>query len=163
MSLVNEVTIEADLNKFFTSLDDQSGYDFLSNESVNPKYFSELEKQLYKLIVDSDVQLDSIGKLVGVELGGVPYVSQLSIDLNKPSLIVKYKTKGYGTDKLIEGVYEKGTSVIVVMHSITDSSLDHCLSVLEAQGLTCELVVGVLQQISKSYSVDIKSLYQFND
>ena len=163
MSLVNAVTLENQLTDFVKSIDINSSYDQLSNISTDPILFSELQKKLTVLIQKNTEKLHSVNNLVGVELGGVPYVSQLSINLDKPYIIFKNKTKGYGTDKLIEGTFQSGENIILVMHTITDTVLEHCTVLLKQHHLNCILCVGLISQFSAKYPFPIKSVFESDD
>lgn len=53
-------------------------------------------------------------RLAGVELGGVPLATAVSLASGIPFCIVKNAQKGYGTNKLIEGKVEKGDRVALI-------------------------------------------------
>ena len=48
---------------------------------------------------------DSYDLIAGPELGAVPIISLISTKVGKPFVIVKKESKGYGTEKMIEGVH----------------------------------------------------------
>ena len=50
-------------------------------------------------------------RLAGLELGGVPLATALSLETGIPSLIVRRRAKDYGTAKGVEGVFEHGPIV----------------------------------------------------
>jgi orotate phosphoribosyltransferase len=53
-------------------------------------------------------------RLAGVELGGVPLATAVSLETGLPFVIVKNTQKGYGTNRLIEGTLEAGDRVAML-------------------------------------------------
>lgn len=58
-------------------------------------------------------------RIAGVELGGVPLATAVALETGKPFLIVKKESKGYGTNKQIEGAYQTGDKVVLVEDVLT--------------------------------------------
>jgi len=58
-------------------------------------------------------------KLAGIEIGSIPLAAIASVKSGMPFVIVRKAQKGYGTNKLIEGVWEKGEKVFVVEDVVT--------------------------------------------
>jgi len=58
-------------------------------------------------------------KLAGIEIGSIPLAAIASVKSGMPFVIVRKAQKGYGTNKLIEGVYERGEKVLVVEDVVT--------------------------------------------
>ena len=58
-------------------------------------------------------------RLAGVELGGVPLATALSLETGLPYLIVRRQAKEYGTAREVEGVWEKGERVVLVEDVLT--------------------------------------------
>ncbi len=52
--------------------------------------------------------------LAGIELGGVPLVTSLSLRTDLPSVLVHKQVKEYGTRRLVEGPSIKGKKLVVV-------------------------------------------------
>ena len=61
----------------------------------------------------------SFDKLAGLELGGIPLATALSLETGKPCLFVRKKAKDYGTMNLVEGGFKAGEEVVVVEDVIT--------------------------------------------
>ncbi|HOX37821.1 MAG TPA: orotate phosphoribosyltransferase [Candidatus Brocadiia bacterium] len=80
------------------------------------KYAFETRPELLSAIAKEIAgRLDpGVKRIAGVELGGVPLATAVSLVSGIPFVIVKMKKKGYGTDKLIEGAIEKGDSVALI-------------------------------------------------
>jgi orotate phosphoribosyltransferase len=100
--------------------------DFTLSSGRKSKYYVD------KYIFETDpICLEAIGeriaklipsdasKLAGIEIGSIPLAAIASVKSGMPFLIVRKEKKGYGTDKLIEGVYSKGEKVLVVEDVIT--------------------------------------------
>ena len=58
-------------------------------------------------------------RLAGIEIGSIPLAAIASVKSVMPFVIVRKAQKGYGTNKLIEGAWEKGEKVLVVEDVIT--------------------------------------------
>lgn len=58
-------------------------------------------------------------KLAGLELGGIPLATSLSLQSGKPCLYVRKEAKSYGTSNLVEGGHQTGERVVVVEDVIT--------------------------------------------
>ena len=57
--------------------------------------------------------------LAGLEMGGIPIATALSLKTNIPAIFVRKKAKEYGTAKLAEGMEFKGKKVCVIEDVIT--------------------------------------------
>ncbi|GHV32838.1 orotate phosphoribosyltransferase [Clostridia bacterium] len=80
---------------------------------AQPKLLSEIAKLMKPLIpVDSEV-------LAGLEMGGIPVVTALSIESGLPAGFVRKKAKEYGTCKLAEGAELGGKRVCVIEDVVT--------------------------------------------
>jgi len=62
---------------------------------------------------------DDVEVLAGLELGGVPVVTALSLATGLPAAFVRKAAKPYGTAKLAEGATVDGRKVLVVEDVIT--------------------------------------------
>jgi orotate phosphoribosyltransferase len=61
-------------------------------------------------------------RIAGVELGGVPLATALSLETGIPALVVRRQTKRYGTAHDIEGVWQSGERVVLVEDVLTTAS-----------------------------------------
>ncbi len=57
--------------------------------------------------------------LAGPELGAIPLVTAVGLKTGKPFLLVRKNAKEYGTKKAVEGLYEKGQSVVLIEDVLT--------------------------------------------
>jgi orotate phosphoribosyltransferase len=85
------------------------------------KYRFESDPLLLSAIVGEQRKLlpPSFDKLAGMELGGVPLATGLSLQTGKPCLYVRKIAKTYGTCNLIEGGFRPGERAVVVEDVIT--------------------------------------------
>jgi len=79
----------------------------------NPKLLVEIAKKLVDLLPDDfDV-------IAGLEMGGIPLATALSILTEKPLALVRKKAKEYGTMKIAEGAEIKGKRVVIIEDVVT--------------------------------------------
>lgn len=104
---------------------------------TTPELLREIARSLSELLPSPKPD-----RLAGVELGGVPLVTALSLETGIPSLIVRRQAKEYGTAKGIEGVFESGERVVLVEDVLTTASQ----AIAAAQRLT-EAGLGVVRVI----------------
>lgn len=83
--------------------------------ATQPDILAPLAKELAKKLPD----LDTFDRLAGPELGAVALVAALSIEVNKPFVIVRKEQKGYGTSKVVEGKLEPGEKVVLIEDILT--------------------------------------------
>ena len=85
------------------------------------KYLFESDPALLRLIADRMVPLirEDTEVLAGLELGGVPVVTALSLASGLPAAFVRKRAKPYGTARLVEGSDIVGRRVLVVEDVIT--------------------------------------------
>ena len=89
----------------------------------------------------------SYDKLAGLELGGIPLATALSLQTGKPCLYVRKAAKPYGTSNLVEGGYQPGERVLVVEDVITSGG-QVCMSVQQMRdlGFLVEDVICVIDR-----------------
>jgi orotate phosphoribosyltransferase len=57
---------------------------------------------------------EGVDRLAGAELGGVPLATAVALETDLPFVIVRKGSKGYGTDRRIEGVMDAGERVVLL-------------------------------------------------
>lgn len=78
-----------------------------------PELLSEIAKHLIPLIpTDSEI-------LAGLEMGGIPIATAISLQNYMPTIFVRKKAKEYGTRKLAEGNAFKGKKVCIIEDVVT--------------------------------------------
>ena len=112
-------------------------YRFESDPTLLNAVLDELEKLLPK----------SFDKLAGLELGGIPLATGLSLKTGKKCLYVRKDPKTYGTCNLIEGGFDPGEAVVVVEDVVTTAG-QVCKSVKQMRelGLTVQHVICVIDR-----------------
>ena len=85
------------------------------------KYRFESDPALLRAVASDMERLlpSSYDRLAGLELGGIPLASALSLSTGKPALYVRKEAKTYGTCNLVEGGFREGETVVVVEDVIT--------------------------------------------
>jgi len=80
------------------------------------KYRFESDPILLNAVVEELQKLlpASFDKLAGLELGGVPLATGLSLKMGSPCLYVRKVAKQYGTCNLVEGGFQPGETAVVV-------------------------------------------------
>ena len=86
-------------------------------------------------------------RLAGPELGAVALAAAASLASGLPFLIVRKASKGYGTDKLLEGVCEPGELVCLVEDVVTSGgAAADAVQSLRAAGLECRTAICVVDR-----------------
>lgn len=99
-------------------------------------------------------------RVAGPELGAVPIATALSLETEKPLVIVRKKPKGHGTGSQIEGEIRPGERVLLVEDvTTTGGSVLKAAGVLEGLGAEIAAIMvvvdreeGAEQNIGEKYS-----------
>ena len=85
--------------------------------------------------------------LAGLELGGVPLATALSMQTGLPCFYVRKEAKTYGTCNLIEGGAKEGVKLVVIEDVITTAG-QVCMSIeqIRAEGYTVDHVVAAIDR-----------------
>jgi len=85
------------------------------------KYRFESEPDLLREVTIRMARLlpEGVGRLAGLEMGGIPLATALSLHTGLPVIFVRKKAKDYGTCNLAEGGFEPGERVVVIEDVIT--------------------------------------------
>jgi len=62
---------------------------------------------------------EDITRIAGIELGGIPLATALSLETDIPCMFIRKQSKEYGTEKQIEGVWDKSDTILVVEDVVT--------------------------------------------
>jgi len=85
--------------------------------------------------------------LAGLEMGGIPIVTQLSQISGYPSLFVRKKAKPYGTCKLAEGGKVEGKQLLIIEDVVTSGGqIKLSVQELRSQGATVTDVLCVIDR-----------------
>jgi len=139
LKLVSYLTGEFTLRSGNTSNFYWDKYRFESN----PNLLREIAREMISLLPTS------FDGLAGLELGGIPLATAISLQTGIPSYFVRKEAKTYGTCNLIEGGVEKGNSLVVIEDVITTAG-QVCTSVAQIrdEGYNVEHVIAVIDRQS---------------
>jgi orotate phosphoribosyltransferase len=123
----------------------------ISNEYFD-KYRFEAQPQLLKAIAQHMVPLipPSTQVLAGLEMGGIPIATALSLETGLPVVFVRKSAKDYGTCKFAEGYEVKGRKVCIIEDVVTTGG-QVVLSAADLRSLDC-IVTDVLCVIHRGPS-----------
>jgi orotate phosphoribosyltransferase len=136
------------------------------------KYLFESEPAILRAVADELSQLvpDDIAVLAGLELGGVPVVTALSLATGLPAAFVRKAAKPYGTAKLAEGANIDGRKVLVVEDVITTGGqVAESTRELRDRGAEVGAVLCVIDrsggdhQVLDDEGIDLISLFTSSD
>ncbi len=88
----------------------------------DPRVLLEVAGQMHPL-VDPETEI-----LAGLEMGGIPIVTALSLLTGIPAVFVRKVRKDHGTNKIVEGIPVKGKRLTVVEDVVTSGGPDPALS-----------------------------------
>jgi len=80
------------------------------------KYRFETDPSLLKAVAQELAAMlpEGTQRLAGAELGGVPLATAVALETGLPFVIVRKETKGYGTEKRVEGEMLPGEHVVLL-------------------------------------------------
>jgi orotate phosphoribosyltransferase len=89
-----------------------------------------------------------VDRIAGPELGAVALAAAASMFCGLPFVLVRNQKKGYGGDKLIEGVLKAGESVLIVEDILTTGGqVLEAAKVLTAAGAKVAGICGVIDRM----------------
>ena len=88
-----------------------------------------------------------VDRLAGPELGAVALAAAASMASGKPFVIVRNQKKGYGTGKLIEGVFAKGETLVIIEDILTTGGqVLEAAKALQEAGAKIDRIIGVIDR-----------------
>ncbi|MET3730645.1 orotidine-5'-phosphate decarboxylase [Moheibacter stercoris] len=133
--------------------------------SSSPQLLKTLANNLLELADDAPYDL-----ICGVPYAALPMGTTMSLASGTPLIIKRKENKGYGTKRMVEGVYEDGQNCLLVEDVITSGqSLLETIDEIEREGLNvtdCVVVLdreqgGIEKLKKKGYTV--KTLFTINE
>jgi orotate phosphoribosyltransferase len=108
--------------------------------------FRSVAERLMKL-VSPDVEV-----LAGLELGGIPIATAVSLRSRIPVVFVRKRPKEYGTKKMVEGIEIKGRHVCVIEDIITTGGqVIESAEALRTLGAMVDSVLCVIVREKKAF------------
>ena len=129
--------------------------DFTLRSGRKSKYY--LDK--YRFETQPDVLLElgkmfaqrigaGVQRIAGPELGAVSLAAATSMACGKPFVIVRNAKKDYGSAKQIEGLFEKGETIVIVEDIMTTGGqVLEAAKVLKDSGLKVEKIIGTIDRL----------------
>ena len=108
---------------------------------TQPDILAELGKRIAARIDDS------VDRLAGAALGGVPLVAATSMASGKPAIFIRAQKKDYGTARQIEGLLESGDRVLLVEDvATTGGQVLEAAALLQNAGAKVVKIVAVIDR-----------------
>ncbi|WP_136603163.1 orotate phosphoribosyltransferase [Salinigranum halophilum] len=134
------------------------------------KYLFETDPDCLQLIAAAFAERVGDTKLAGVALGAVPLVAVTSVETGNPYVVVRKKTKEYGTAKRVEGRFDEGEEVVVLEDIATTgkSALD-AVEALREMGAVVDRVLVVVdreegaRELLADHDVELEALVSATD
>lgn len=124
-----------------------------------PQLLKKIGDSIYEKIKEKECDL-----ICGVPIGGIPVCSYVSTRYDIPMIMVRNEQKGYGTNKQIEGIYNKKSKCIIIEDVITTgSSVQKTIDILKDKVDVVGVVVIVDRQQDYNCSVPVESLIKKKD
>lgn len=112
----------------------------IKQASTNPRILRMIAKGMKDYTTGYDI-------IAGMELGAVPIAVALSLESEKPFVIVRKQEKIHGTKKLIEGEDVNGKKVLVVEDvTTTGGSVIRAVKILRENGAIVDKVITVVDR-----------------
>jgi orotate phosphoribosyltransferase len=136
------------------------------------KYLFEADPVLLAAVAEHAARLipDGTEVLAGLELGGVPVATALSLATGIPAAFVRKAAKPYGTTKLAEGTSVDGRRVLVVEDVVTTGGqVVQSTDQLREQGAKVDQVLCVIDRSGGDHtalaeaSLTLRSLFTSHD
>lgn len=110
---------------------------------ANPTILSEIAKQMTAILPDN------FDQLAGLEMGGIPIATAISLQTGIPALFVRKEAKTYGTCKLAEGGDIKGATLVIIEDVVTSGgAVIDAVTELRNRGATVNHVCCVIDRES---------------
>jgi len=133
---------------------ESSYYINIKQASTNPAILRELGKELSKHV--------SGKKLAGMELGAVPLVVAVALELNLPFVIIRKTPKEHGTKHPIEGIIESNDEITIIEDvSTTGSTSMKVVDTLKSYNALIKEVVTVVNRDEGATQLMIENNIKF--
>lgn len=111
----------------------------------HPEIFHKIVESYINLIEKNNLVFD---RVAGVPVGALPFAAAIAYKIKKPLLIIRKEPKGHGRGKQIEGVLNKGETVLIIEDLVTTGgSVIKTKKVLEDEAAVVGDVVVILDRL----------------
>ena len=131
---------------------------------ADPNLLSSIAKELAKIVPDGT------DRLIGLEMGGIPLATALSLETGMPVGFCRKKAKEYGTCQQIEGGVKAGEKVTIIEDVITSGgAVIEAIKALRDAGNEILAVLCVVDRESggaekfRELNVPFKPLYTWSE
>ena len=142
-SIAKRIYETAHITGTFTLRSGQVSHEYFDKYlfEAQPALLKEIAGVMRELIpADSEV-------LAGLEMGGIPIVTAISLDCGMPAAFVRKQAKEYGTCKLAEGADVNGKRVCVIEDVVTTGGqIIESVRELRARGAIIDTVLCAIQR-----------------
>jgi len=115
--------------------------------STRPEILRALGRRFASIVELIERDTGRVHRLAGAELGGIPLVSVASLESGRPSVFVRNAKKDYGTGEQVEGVVEKGDSIVFIEDvATTGGQALEAVALLRAMGARVPAIVCVIDR-----------------
>ena len=143
----------SELGRIIYEISNIKGEFLLRSGQVSTEYFDkylfEAQPDILREIADQMSALlpEKYDQLAGLEMGGIPMATALSLQLEKPVVFVRKEAKEYGTCKLAEGGEIEDSRLVIIEDVVTSGGavLD-AVTELRPRGAIVETVVCVIDR-----------------
>ena len=143
--------------------------DFVLRSGKRSKYY--LDKYLFETCPDilkalgeefAKFVTDDVTLIAGAELGGVALAAATAMETGKNWVIIRNTKKGYGTDKLIEGILKPDDTVLLVEDvATTGGQVLEAAKVITEAGATVKKIVCVIDRKQGASEAITQAGYKF--
>ena len=166
----------SELAKEITQISLLSGQFKLRSGQISDKYFDKYRFESHPRLLKSichhwkSILPGDFDLLAGLELGGIPLATALSLDLDKSVLFVRKEAKNYGTCKFAEGADFQNKRLLVIEDVITTGGqVFESVQMLRNSGALIENVACVIDrgentnQLFKERSLKLFPLFHISE
>jgi orotate phosphoribosyltransferase len=134
----------------------------IKRASTNPGILREIGKAMAPHVGDA--------KIAGMALGAVPLAVAVSLETNRPFVMVRREPKDHGTRELVEGEVNPGEKFVIVEDvATTGGSTLRVVSALRGKGANVSKAVVVVDReegatdMLKEHGIELVSLFKAKD
>ena len=114
---------------------------------ILPSYV-DLYNKLMSILVEYIRELNILFDMVaGIETAGIVHATYIGCLLNKPIAYVRKKRKEHGTQRLVEGIVNNKTILLIDDVATTGSSLEYGITILRQHGAFVRDVIVIVDRL----------------